>query len=230
MYSLKCSDLYRNLRLSLFGFKHGVLWERVDLSDADFENWYEWMHSSNNATIPVIQEYFLKWKSEIQTVIEVGSGVGYFWPDWLISNFEPDHIFLVEPSKRATAISKIRHLGLMSRISHFAIGIGDLDRGVTADLVFSIRSIDMSGNIDGFLKKCLRHSRKFVYVTFTNDAVQGSDHVYRWDPRGYYWSAASITHLSDLCRKFEFWEYEIRQINNPNNPGGEIHLALWRKV
>jgi hypothetical protein len=134
----------------------------------------------------------------------------------------------VEPSIRATELAKKNLSDYLPIINFFSVGISKLPKNLKSDLTFSLRSIDVTGDIDGFIKKCCEKSN-YIYITFANDANGMLNHTYRWDNRGYFWGAASVEALKKQVVKLRKFDFKIDYVETTNNPKGEIHLAMWKK-
>ena len=218
----------RKVKLFSHNFNRGVLWERPDIDELEFENWYAWMQKSNEESLGNFQDVVLQWRAKIKSVIEVGAGTGIFFPNWFAKNTECVVYNLVEPSVRAIQSAKKNLKNENLTLNYFATHIEKLPKTLKSDLLISFRSIDVSGDINGFIKKCTQKS-KHIYITFANEDNGLKEHFYRWDTRGYYWSSPSIIELKHELSKYSDFLHRINLVPTTNNPKGEIHLIMWPK-
>ena len=123
---------------------------------------YEFYEKIYNYT-PKIHEYFRDWyykQNDITTVLDVGCGGGVYGR----TVFKDKLYHGVDISKNAIAIAKSNDVNKNHsyRVADF---ISDAHYNDTKyDLVFSLSVIDHVYDIDGFIKKCIKLSKKYVWI------------------------------------------------------------------
>lgn len=207
---------------------YGKAWEFKSKTDDDFIKIYGLMHASNEISHIFFKKYIKSFFKDIETVCEVGGGVGIYYPEWFFENFKNLLKYrIIDSSSRAIRLSKV--LVSDKRFDSEVGIIEEFDIREQFDLVFSLRSIDNSFSIENFILACIKASKKLVYITFTNDFTQAAEHQYVWNAQKYfYWNVSKPALEKFLDALNEITSYEIRILQNLNNKSGEMHLIINR--
>ena len=130
-------------------------------------------------------ETFKSWFKEIEarfdtlnTVIDVGSGIGYGYADF----FKNKNFTGIDLSIQAVKWSNESNANL--KHSYVCIDIIKELPGIQADLVFSQGTIDNVYDMDAFLKAMAKMTKKILYIAnYLGYFGDMSEHRYNWDPQ-----------------------------------------------
>ncbi len=169
---------------------YGKGWQKIDQIN------YEWYETLFNRT-PLIHKNFinfLKEKNDINTVLEIGCGTGIYPIKFKELFFDKRYVG-IDISKPA--------IEYCTKQSEFDFICGDfikLDIKDEYDLVFSHSVIDHVYDIDSFLSKIVRITKKYAYVT----AYRGyfptlKQHRSVWDnENGCYFNDLSVNRIKHV--------------------------------
>jgi len=153
--SRKFRNFKGDLKSRLFGKgKYGEYWQHMDL------NFWQKMYSRNYLLHEDFKKFFIKRCSHIKTVLEIGCGIGIY-PIQNKKMFSEIDYTGIDISKQCIDYCK--------KNSQFSFFAGDFlkmsfEDNTSFDLVFSHDVITHVSDIDGFLRKCLKLTNRYLYV------------------------------------------------------------------
>jgi ubiquinone/menaquinone biosynthesis C-methylase UbiE len=142
-----------DLKSKLFGKgKYGEYWQ-----DMDFDFWQK-MYDRNYLLHEDFKKFFNKRSPQIKTVLEAGCGIGVYpiQNKKMFSEIDYTGIDISE--------SCIDYCKKNSQFSFFAGDFLKMNFDKSFDLVYSHDVITHVPDIDGFFRKCLKLTDKFLYV------------------------------------------------------------------
>jgi len=185
-------DKLKSKWLKKFGrAKYGKLWnEQID------NQWYLKIHNSNYLLHENFKN-FLSSKNDIRSVLEIGCGFGVY----PINNKE--FFNGIKYTGIDISVPAIEYCKKNSSFEFICADIIKLDFDRKFDLVFSHAVIDHVYNIDAFVTKILKFTRKYAYInSYRGYFPKLNEHRMTWDGNyGCYFNDLSIPKLNSLLLK-----------------------------
>jgi SAM-dependent methyltransferase len=199
--------------------KYGKFWQDFD------EEWYNDIHDPNYLLNENFKQFLNSHRDEIQTVLEVGCGGGVY------------------PIKNKELFSGMSYTGLdisqsaveyckkNSQFNFICADVLKIDKSKKYDLVFSHHVVDHVYDIDGFVRKLISLSKKFVYLSAYRGFFPDLDeHKMSWsEDYTCYFNDLSVTKLEKLLLKngLRKGEFVIRpQKSGQPKSKAEIHTII----
>ena len=194
------NTISREIKTKIVGKKkYGSEWKGAD------DEWYQEIHDSNYLIHEDFMNYFNKRKSQIKSILEVGCGTGIY------------------PVKNKEMFETFRYLGFdisqdaieyCKRNSPFEFRCGDFIKNEfdeKFDLVFSHAVIDHVYDIDSFLEKIVKTTKKFAFINsyrgYFPNLVQ---HKMKWrDDQACYFNDISISRVKEVLLNSDLSEDEF---------------------
>ena len=200
-----------DLKSRLFGEgKYGEYWQ-----DMDFDFWQK-MYDRNHLLHEDFKKFFNKRSPHIKTILEIGCGIGTY-PIQNKKMFSGIDYTGIDISKQCTDYCK--------KNSQFSFFTGDflkMNFDTSFNLVYSHDVITHVSDIDGFLRKCLKLTNRYLYVCSDRGFHPNlENHKQIWsESDSCYYNDLSVSQLQRIMTEstIEKDQYVIR----PQKSGSDV--------
>jgi 2-polyprenyl-3-methyl-5-hydroxy-6-metoxy-1,4-benzoquinol methylase len=154
---------------------YGTIWE----SQVASVDWFQWMHESRHEAHATFMQWLADEPCRGWSVLEVGAGVGVFYPRFLLDECGIANYLGLDVSSRVVSSARALH----QEDSRIRFEQGSVEHNPALgdfDLVFSQGTIDNVFDMPAFIDACIEHSRRFVYISFYRKNQHGNSHEYEW--------------------------------------------------
>jgi SAM-dependent methyltransferase len=215
-------NLKGNVKSKLFGKgKYGEYWQELDL------DYWQKMYDRNFLLHKDFKSYFEKIVPNIKSTLEIGCGIGIY------------------PIQNSKMFSELEYFGLdiskpcidyCKKNSKFTfIDDNFLTRNFSEDkkfdLIFSHGVITHVEDIDGFLRKCLKLTKNYLYISSGKGYhPEIINHNQIWsEPDSCYYNELSVKRLEKIMAEenIEKEQYRIRaQKSGSNEKGSGVQVII----